>query len=86
MNSAIFRGEQLVKEWGNGLGIRVTAAAARAAHLAPGTPITLEVSDDGTLTVKSRPRLTLSQKLKLYDAAVHGGEVSTGGLVGKERF
>lgn len=84
--ASVYSSEQTVKKWGNGLGISISAAAARAAHLTPGMQVSLEISDDGALTVRSKAKLSLAQKLKLYDPVVHGGEVSTGGLVGKEKF
>ena len=63
---------------------RVNSSVAGSVDIFSG--LTLACIAGGAPMRKSRPRLTLSQKLKLYDAAVHGGEVSTGGLVGKERF
>ena len=41
--------EQKVQEWGNGLGVRITAAVAKAAHFARGLPVTVEVVKDGIL-------------------------------------
>lgn len=84
--TAVFKGNQVVKKWGNGLGISISSAAARAAHLVPGTQVTLEVLPDGELIVKTKSRLSLQQKLKLYDPSVHGGEFHTGGPLGAERF
>lgn len=83
---AVFKSEQIIKKWGNGLGIGISAAAAKAAHLTPGVRVSIEVSEDGSLWVKSTAKLSLAQKLKLYDPELHGGEVDTGGLLGKERF
>jgi antitoxin MazE len=77
--------EQTVQEWGNGLGVRITAPIARAAHLARGTPVKVEVVDGGFFVrVSGKPKLSLAQKLKQFDPQVHGGEVMSGGLVGKE--
>ena len=79
--------EMTVQEWGNGLGVRITAPVARAARLARGTPITVEVVDGGVfLRPAGKPRLTLAQKLKAFDPHVHGGEVMATGRVGAEVF
>jgi antitoxin MazE len=79
--------EQTVQEWGNGLGVRITAPIARAAHLARGTPVKVEVVDGGFFVrVSGKPKLSLAQKLKQFDPQVHGGEVMPSGLVGKEVF
>ena len=67
--------EQTVQEWGNGLGVRITAPVARAARFARGLPITVEVVDGGVLVrAAGKPKLTLAQKLKAFDPKVHGGE------------
>ncbi len=69
--------EQFVQDWGNGLGVRITAPLARAAKLVRGMPIRLEVVEDGVfMRVLGKPRLTLAQKLKAFDPVVHGGEIS----------
>ena len=64
---------------------RLTAKVAKAAHLAQGQPITIEVVEGGVLLRPAgKPRLTLEQKLKLFDPALHGGEVMAGAPVGRE--
>lgn len=69
--------EQTVQEWGNGLGVRITAPVAKAARLVRGMPIRLEVVEEGVLLrVTGKPRLTLAQKLKEFDPAVHGGDIA----------
>ncbi|RZS58168.1 PbsX family transcriptional regulator [Sphaerotilus mobilis] len=77
--------EQTVQAWGNGLGIRVTAAVAKAARLSRGSAVVVEVVEDGLLI---RPvglnRLTLAQKLAAYDPVLHGGEAMADGPVGVE--
>ena len=73
--SAAVKVEQTVQEWGNGLGVRITAPVARAARFARGLPITVEVVDGGVLVrAAGKPKLTLAQKLKAFDPRVHGGE------------
>jgi antitoxin MazE len=79
--------EQTVQAWGNGLGLRITAPIAKAAHVARGTPIKVEVVEGGFFVrVSGKPKLSLAQKLKQFDRQVHGGEVMSSGPVGKEVF
>ncbi len=86
MESAV-KTEQTVQEWGNGLGIRITAPVAKAARFARGLPISVEVVEGGIfIRVTGTPKLTLAQKLKAFDPALHGGEVMAGGRVGAEVF
>lgn len=85
--SATVSADQTVQEWGNGLGVRITAPIAKAARFARGLPIKVEVVDGGVfLRPLGKPRLTLAQKLKAFDPAIHGGEVMATGRVGAEVF
>ena len=69
------------------LAVRLTAPVARAAHLARGVPISVEVVEGGVfLRVTGKPTLSLAQKLKAFDPTRHGGEAMTGGRVGAEVF
>lgn len=80
--------EQTIQAWGNGLGLRFTGPAARAAHLSQGVVVTMEIVEDGVLIrpVGERKKLTLAQKLERYDPAVHGGGPMVQGRVGGEIF
>lgn len=79
--------DQVVQEWGNGLGVRITAPVAKAARFSRGLPIKVEVVDGGIfLRAAGRPKLTLAQKLKVFDPVTHGGEVMATGRVGAEVF
>jgi antitoxin MazE len=79
------RVEQTVQEWGNGLGVRITAPIAKAAHFVRGLPITVEVVEDGILLrAAGKPKLTLAQKLKMFDPNLHGGEVMVTAPRGEE--
>jgi len=79
--------DQTIQEWGNGLGMRITAPLAKAAHVARGTPITVEVVEGGFFVrVAGKPKLTLAQKLKAFDPKIHGGEVMASGRIGAEAF
>jgi len=79
--------EQTVQQWGNGLGVRITAPIAKAAHVAQGTPIQVEVVEGGFFVrVAGKPKLSLAQKLKQFDPQMHGGEVMATARLGKEVF
>lgn len=79
--------EQSVQEWGNGLAVRITAPVAKAARFTRGLPIKVEVVEGGVfLRAVGEPKLTLAQKRKAFDPAVHGGEVMASGRVGAEVF
>ncbi len=80
--------EQTVQDWGDGLGVRITSAVAKAAKFARGLPVTVEVVEDGILVrpVASTPKLTLAQKLKAFDPKVHGGKSMPDRRVGSEVF
>lgn len=87
MTTEAIRAEQTVQEWGNSLAVRLTARVARAAHLARGTTVMVEVVDEGVLLrVTGRPVLTLAQKLEAFDPAEHGGEAMASGRAGAEAF
>jgi antitoxin MazE len=65
----------------------ITAPIAKAARFARGVPIKVEVVEGGVfIRAVGKPQLTLAQKLKAFDPAVHGGEVMTTGRVGAEVF
>ena len=79
--------DQTIQEWGNGLGVRITAPIAKAARFARGLPIKVEVVEGGVfIRVIDKPQLTLAQKLKIFDPAVRGGEVMATGRVNAEVF
>ena len=81
------KAQQTVQEWGNGLAVRLTAPVARAAHLARGMPVTVEVVQGGIfLRVAGEAKLSLAQKLRAFDPSKHGGEAMAGGRLGAELF
>ena len=56
MSNSPVRVEQTVQTWGNGLAVRLTAPVARAAHLARGVPISVEVVEGGVfLRIARKP-------------------------------
>ena len=79
--------KQTIQAWGNGLGVRITAPIAKAAHFAQGQPIVLEVVQGGILIrTVGAPKLTLAQKLKAFDPNLHCGEVMASARIGAEVF
>lgn len=81
----ILKVEQIIQEWGNGLGVRITSPVAKAAHLSQGVPISVEVVKNGVLLrVVGKPKLSLNQKLKAFDPKQHGGEIMNSAPIGKE--
>jgi antitoxin MazE len=79
--------DQTIQEWGNGLGLRITAPLAKAAHVVRGTKVKVEVVKDGFLVrVVGKPKLSLAQKLKAFDPKMHGGEAMAKGRIGAEIF
>ena len=79
--------DQTIQEWGNGLGIRITAPLAKAVHAARGTPVKIEVVADGFFVrVAGKPKLTLAQKLKAFEPTRHGGEAMASARLGAEVF
>jgi antitoxin MazE len=85
--TATVTADQTIQVWGNGLAVRITAPVAKAARFALGLPIKLEVVEGGVfLRAVGKPKLSLAQKLKAFDPAIHGGEVMAAGRVGTEVF
>jgi antitoxin MazE len=85
--SASVTANQTIQEWGNGLAVRITSPVAKAARFTVGLPVVVEVVQEGILLrAVGKPKLTLAQKLKAFDPAVHGGEAMASGLVGAEVF
>ncbi len=83
--AALVAVEQKVQEWGNGLAVRITSPVAKAAHFKLGQPVVVEVVEDGILLRRlGEPKLSLSQMLKKFDPAVHGGEVMAFAPIGVE--
>ena len=76
-----------IQQWGNSLAVRIPAAVARSARFSVGQPVEMTVQDSGVVVKPvGEPKLTLSQKLALFDLDKHGGEVMATGRVGAEVF
>lgn len=76
-----------LQQWGNSLGVRIPAVVARLAHFSLGQPVELSITDEGVLIRPAgQPKLSLSQKLALFDSKKHGGEVMLTRNEGKEKW
>ena len=75
----------LISPWGNSHGIRLSRELMQAMHITPDTPLQVQVIEPGRLELRVKPKkLTLVQKLKVYDPAIHGGEMMADMSVGAE--
>ncbi|HJW56636.1 MAG TPA: AbrB/MazE/SpoVT family DNA-binding domain-containing protein [Burkholderiaceae bacterium] len=76
-----------IQQWGNSLAVRIPSAVARSARFAVGQPVEVTVEDAGVMMKPvGTPKLTLAQKLAMFDPARHGGEAMATGRVGAEVF
>lgn len=67
-----------IKQWGNSLGVRIPAAVARQAHLHVDQRVRVSVEGDQVIiTPVDATKLTLEQRLAVYDPKRHGGEQMT---------
>jgi antitoxin MazE len=74
-----------VQRWGNSLAVRIPAAVARSARIKVGQPVEVSAQDSNVLVrAIGDPKLTLAQKLAVFDPSVHGGEVMATRPVGNE--
>lgn len=76
-----------IQQWGNSPAVRIPSAVAKSAQLSVGQPVEV-IAEDSGVTVKAvgEPKLTLAQKLALFDPQKHGGEVLATGRIGAEVF
>jgi antitoxin MazE len=74
-----------IQQWGNSLAVRIPAQVARSAHFQVGQEVEVTAQESGVTVTPIGPRkLTLAQKLELFDPAVHGGEAMSTEPVGAE--
>jgi len=60
--------DQTVQEWTQGLGLHIPASLARAVGIERGTPVRIELVEDGfVVRVAGKPRLPLQHNLKPLD-------------------
>ncbi len=74
-----------ISPWGNSHGIRLSRELMQAMHITPDAQLHVQVIAPGRLELRVKPKtLTLAQKLKAYDPAIHGGELLVDVAVGAE--
>ena len=74
-----------ISPWGNSHGIRLSRELMQAMHITPDAQLQVQVIAPGRLELRVKPKtLTLVQKLKVYDPAIHGGEMMADVAVGAE--
>jgi antitoxin MazE len=74
-----------VQRWGNSLAVRIPAAVARAARVKLGQPVEV-IAQNSDIFVRTigEPKLTLAQKLEMFDPFLHSGEVMPTTRLGRE--
>jgi antitoxin MazE len=77
-----------IKQWGNNLGVRLPVAVAREARLHVDQRVRVSVRGDQVVITPVDPsRITLEQRLAVYDPKRHGGEqMATTRTLGAERW
>jgi antitoxin MazE len=76
-----------VQKWGNSLAVRIPATIARSAHFHLGTTVELTLKEGGIIVRPTgEQKLTLEERLKIFDPQKHSGEVMASGRVGVEKF
>ena len=76
-----------VQKWGNSLAVRIPSAVARSAGFKVGQPVEVSAQETGVLVSRAgETRLTLAQKLALFDPRIHGGEAMATSAIGREKL
>ncbi len=76
-----------IQKWGNSLAVRIPAGLARSAHFSLGTPVELVAQMEGVMIKPSlNKKLTLDERLALFDPEQHGGEAMAFQPIGKEKL
>ncbi|HEY8051250.1 MAG TPA: AbrB/MazE/SpoVT family DNA-binding domain-containing protein [Steroidobacteraceae bacterium] len=74
-----------VQKWGNSLAVRIPAAVARSARFKVGQPVEISAEESNVIVrAIGTPKLTLAQKLAVFDPARHGGEAMPTVAIGNE--
>ncbi|MFM8454702.1 MAG: transcriptional regulator [Gammaproteobacteria bacterium] len=63
MNTA--RVSTKIQKWGNGLALRISGLMRDIPHFNEGTPVEIEISEDGFVVKKVVPKKRIKKKLKL---------------------
>lgn len=76
-----------VQKWGNSLAVRIPATIARRVHFHIGTQVELSVDKENVIVKPTgKQKLTLQERLDLFDSVKHGGEIMASKRLGKENF
>ena len=76
-----------LQQWGNSLAVRIPSVVAKSVGFKVGQPVEVSVQESTVVvTPIGEPRLTLAQKLALFDPDRHGGEVMAVARIGSEVF
>jgi antitoxin MazE len=74
-----------LQQWGNSLAVRIPSAVAKSVGFKVGQPVEVSAQESAVLvTALGEPRLTLAQKLALFDLERHAGEAMATTPVGSE--
>jgi antitoxin MazE len=74
-----------VQQWGNSLAVRIPSAVAKSAGFKLGQPVKVSAKKSKLLvTAVGVPRLTLAQKLAVFDPDRHAGEIMKTTRAGNE--
>jgi antitoxin MazE len=74
-----------LRQWGNSLAVRIPASVARSAGFKAGQPVAVTAHDNAVLVeAAGERRLSLAQKLTLFDPLEHGGEAMAAERAGIE--
>lgn len=76
-----------VQKWGNSLAVRIPATIAHKAHISLGSKVVMSLVDEHiTLKPIDSNTLTLEQRLAQFNPIIHGTEIMTTAILGKEKF
>ncbi len=74
-----------LQRWGNSLAVRIPSSVAKSAGFKVGQPVEVSAQDSAVLvSAAGEPRLTLKQRLALFDPERHGGEAMATVRAGRE--
>ena len=74
-----------LQRWGNSLAVRIPSPVARSVGFRVGQPVEITPHRSGVLVMaKGEVRLSLAQKLALFDPKLHGGEAMATVRAGNE--
>jgi antitoxin MazE len=74
-----------IQKWGENLAVRIPTAVARAAQFTEGQQVEITAEAIGvSIKPLGARRLTLAERLALYDAVTHGSEVMASRRIGSE--